>query len=163
MTRATVPPALELNAAVVVTVVGVPDPPPVVPLGFIACIAAQPTSGLAGGGVMQLPVPASLPDAPPVPPPVVPPLPRAPATPAPPVPPPVAPPAPGPAAPPVPPPVAPATPDAPPVPAPEPPCPPCPSPPEVEHPTVTTAAAVNANMKKAAENGRPKVTRDPER
>src|SRR5438105_4628043 len=119
---------------------GAADPPPVVPLGFMGCTAAQPTSTLGAGGVMQSPPPA-----PPTPP-MAPPLPLAPVpAPAPPMPPPPVP------DPPLPPPGAPAAPVSPPTPAAEsaPPLPP------VEH--ARTPVVVAASMKRAAENGRPSV------
>src|SRR6266700_6091922 len=128
-TRAVVPLALMLNAAVVVTITGVAEPPPVVPSGFIGCTAAQPTSSLAGGGVVQSP-PASAPFAAP------------------------APPAPPPPAAPVP----------PPVPAPAPLSALGPPPPDDQHPAMavatTTERQTKRNLDRAAENGRPDVSRE---
>src|SRR5262245_11789316 len=81
MTAAPVPPAAELSAATVDTIVGVAVPPPVV----LPETVAHPTSALAAGGVAQfeleppvpvVPVPAVPPAAvPPVPLPAAPPRP----------------------------------------------------------------------------------------
>src|SRR5262245_4765231 len=49
MTRAVVPPMALVNAACVITTIGVALPPPVVP----PLVDAHPMSGLAGGGVMH--------------------------------------------------------------------------------------------------------------